>query len=204
MACTWPTSPTRCCALFFVCGLAGTAMVATGALLWGVKERQKYAKVLAKGGRVGFGVRLVDALNIGAIAGLPIAFAVYFWANRLLPVEIAQRTNVEANCFFIAWGLAALLAQIRPTRAMWRFQLTLGAVLLAGIPVLNALTTDTHLGVTLFGGPALRAVAGFDIVVLLLGLLLGWAAWWLGRKTKKQAAARQPANPAQPTPLEIA
>jgi len=191
-------------ALFFVCGLAGTAMVATGALLWGVKERQKYAKVLAKGGRVGFGVRLVDALNIGAIAGLPIAFAVYFWANRLLPVEIAQRTNLEANCFFIAWGLAALLAQIRPTRAMWRFQLTLGAVLLAGIPVLNALTTDTHLGVTLFGGPALRAVAGFDIVVLLLGLLLGWAAWWLGRKTKKQAAARQPANPAQPTPLEIA
>ncbi|WP_312486673.1 PepSY-associated TM helix domain-containing protein [Massilia timonae] len=191
-------------ALFFVCGLAGTAMVATGALLWGVKERQKYAKVLAKGGRVGFGVRLVDALNIGAIAGLPIAFAVYFWANRLLPVEIAQRTNLEANCFFIAWGLAALLAQIRPTRAMWRFQLTLGAVLLAGIPVLNALTTDTHLGVTLFGGPALRAVAGFDIVVLLLGLSLGWAAWWLGRKTKKQAAARQPANPAQPTPLEIA
>ena len=191
-------------ALFFVCGLAGTAMVATGALLWGVKERQKYAKVLARGGRVGFGVRLVDALNIGAIAGLPIAFAVYFWANRLLPVEIAQRTNLEANCFFIAWGLAALLAQIRPTRAMWRFQLTLGAVLLAGIPVLNALTTDTHLGVTLFGGPALRAVAGFDIVVLLLGLLLGWAAWWLDRKAKKQAVARQPANPAQPTPLEAA
>jgi len=191
-------------ALFFVCGLAGTAMVATGALLWGVKERQKYAKALAKGGRVGYGVRLVDALNIGAIAGLPIAFAVYFWANRLLPVEMAQRTNLEANCFFIAWGLAVLLAQIRPTRAMWRFQLTLGAVLLAGIPVLNALTTDTHLGVTLFGGPALRAVAGFDLVVMLLGLLLGWAAWWLGRKAKKQAAARQPANPAQPTPLEPA
>jgi len=178
-------------ALFFVCGLAGTAMVATGALLWGVKERQKYAKVVAQGGKVGFGVRLVDALNIGAIAGLPIAFAVYFWANRLLPVEIAQRTNLEANCFFIAWGLAALLAQIRPTRAMWRFQLTLGALLLAGIPVLNALTTDTHLGVSLFGGPALRAVAGFDIVVLLLGLLLGYAAWWLGRP-KKPAAANKP------------
>lgn len=175
-------------ALFFVCGLAGTAMVATGALLWGVKERQKHAKAIANGGRVGFGVRLVDALNIGAIAGLPIAFAVYFWANRLLPVEIAQRTNLEANCFFIAWGLAALLAQIRPTRAMWRFQLTLGAVLLAGIPVLNALTTDTHLGVTLFGGPALRAVAGFDLVVMLLGLLLGWAAWWLGKPQKPLAA----------------
>ncbi|WP_208280748.1 PepSY-associated TM helix domain-containing protein [Massilia oculi] len=184
-------------ALFFVCGLAGTAMVATGALLWGVKERQKYAKAIAKGGKVGFGVRLVDALNIGAIAGLPIAFAVYFWANRLLPVEIAQRTNLEANCFFIAWGLAALLAQIRPTRAMWRFQLALGAVLLAGIPVLNALTTDTHLGVTLFGGPALRAVAGFDLVVLALGLLLGYAAWWLGRPKK-------PATASMPVPADVA
>lgn len=191
-------------ALFFVCGLAGTAMVATGALLWGVKERQKYAKAVAQGGKVGFGVRLVDALNIGAIAGLPIAFAAYFWANRLLPVEMAERTNAEANVFFIAWGLAALLAQIRPTRAMWRFQLTLGALLLAGTPVLNAITTDTHLGVTLFGGPGLRPVAAFDLVVLALGLLLGWAAWWLGRKAKKQAAARQPANPAQSAPLEAA
>ena len=190
-------------ALFFVCGLAGTAMVATGALRWGVKERQKYAKAIANGGKVGFGVRLVDALNIGAIAGLPIAFAAYFWANRLLPVEMAGRSNAEANWFFIAWGLAALLAQIRPTRAMWRIQLTVGAAMLAGIPVLNAFTTDTHLGVTLFGGPGLRPVAAFDLVVLALGLLLGWAAWWLGRKARKQAAAKQPTS-TQTTPLEAA
>jgi len=198
-------------ALFFVCGLAGTAMVATGALLWGVKERQKYAKVVAKGGRVGFGVRLVDALNIGAIAGLPIAFAAYFWANRLLPVEMASRSNAEANCFFIAWGIAAVLAQIRPTRGMWRIQLTAGAVLFAGLPLLNALTTTTHLGVTLFGGPGLRPVAAFDIVVLLLGALLGSAAWWLG-KPKKAAAARQPSRAStarddaviDPKPMEAA
>lgn len=191
-------------ALFFVCGLAGTAMVATGALLWGVKERQKYAKVLARGGRVGFGVRLVDALNIGAIAGLPIAFGVYFWANRLLPLDLAARTNAEANAFFIAWGAAAVLAQVRPTRAMWRFQLALGALLLAGLPVLNALTTSTHLGVTLFGGPGLRPVAGFDLTVLALGLLLGTAAWWLG-KPRKPAAARQPATADMATtPLEAA
>ena len=176
-------------ALFFICGLAGCAMVATGALLWGVKERQKYAKIVAKGGKVGFGVRLVDALNIGAIAGLPVAFAVYFWSNRLLPPDAAARSNLEANCFFAAWAACAILAQIRPTRGMWRFQLTLGALLLGGLPLLNAFTTDTHLGVTLFAGPALRAVAGFDLVTLALGLLLGWAAWWLGRRSRKQAAA---------------
>lgn len=194
-------------ALFFICGLAGCAMVATGALLWGVKERQKYAKVVAQGGKVGFGVRLVDALNIGAIAGLPVAFAVYFWSNRLLPLELAERTNAEANCFFAAWAACAILAQIRPTRGMWRFQLTLGALLLGGLPLLNAVTTNTHLGVSLFGGPGLRPVAGFDLVTLALGLLLGWAAWWLGRKGRKQAAAKPAASAAAanpPAPLEAA
>jgi hypothetical protein len=73
---------------------------------------------------------------------------------------------------------------------MWRFQLTLGALLLAGLPVLNIFTTNSHLGVTLFGGAALRPLAGFDLVTLALGLLLGWAAWWVGRKGLKQAGAK--------------
>ncbi|MCC2961232.1 PepSY domain-containing protein [Massilia sp. IC2-278] len=182
-------------ALFFLCGLAGCAMVATGALLWGVKERQKYAKVVAKGGRVGFGVRLVDALNIGAIAGLPIAFGVYFWSNRLLPLAIENRAATEANCFFIAWGAAMLLAQIKPSRAMWRFQLIVGALLLCGVPLLNAFTTNTHLGATLFGPAGLRPVAAFDLVVCALGALLAYAAWWLKRKEQKVAGKQAaPAN----------
>jgi len=183
-------------ALFFLCGLAGCAMVATGALLWGVKERQKYAKVVAKGGRVGFGVRLVDALNIGAIAGLPIAFGVYFWSNRLLPLAFENRAAMEANCFFMAWGAAMLLAQVRPSRAMWRFQLIVGALLLAGVPLLNLFTTSTHLGATLFGPAGLRPVAAFDLVVFALGALLGYAAWWMKRKEGKAAGKLATAAPA--------
>jgi uncharacterized iron-regulated membrane protein len=170
-------------ALFFLCGLAGCAMVATGALLWAVKERKKYAKVLANGGRIGYGLRLVEALNIGAIAGLPIAFGAYFWGNRLLPVNMPERVDAEALCFFAAWGCAFVLAQISQTRSMWRIQLSIGALLLAGIPVLNALTTTSHLGLTLFGATGLNAVAGFDLVTLVLGLLLAGAAWSLGRAT---------------------
>lgn len=161
-----------------------------------MKERQKVAKVVAKGGRVGFGVRLVDALNIGTIAGLPIAFGVYFWSNRLLPLSIENRAAMEANCFFIAWGAALLLAQIRPSRAMWRFQLIVGAVLLCGVPLLNVFTTDTHLGVTLFGPAGLRPVAAFDLVVFALGMLLGYAAWWLKRKEQKAAGKAAGAKPA--------
>ncbi len=96
-------------ALFFVSGLIGCLMVASGVVLWAVKERPRHAK----SGKIGFGLRLVDALNIGAVAGLPIAFAAYFWGNRLLPVQLAERSDAEANVFFYAWGAALLAAFVR-------------------------------------------------------------------------------------------
>jgi uncharacterized iron-regulated membrane protein len=168
--------------LFFLCGLAGCAMVATGALLWAVKKRQGYAKELAKGGRIGFGLRLVDGLNIGAIAGLPIALAAYFWANRLLAVGIEKRIETEISWFFIAWGAAAVLAHIRPNRRMWQWQLVVGGLLFALIPVLNIFTTNSHLGVTLLQGKGPWAVAGFDLVAFAFGLSLLYAAKRLGQK----------------------
>ncbi|MDQ1833529.1 PepSY-associated TM helix domain-containing protein [Massilia scottii] len=166
-------------ALFFLSGLAGYAMVATGAILWAVKSRQTQAKALKAGASIGVGTRLVEALNIGAVAGLPIAFACYFWANRLLPVVMEKRAENEIAVFFAAWGAAALLAQVKPDRAMWRLQLAAGAFLFGAIPLLNVLTTSSHLGVTLLNGPS--AVAWFDIAVLALGLLLGYGALRLGR-----------------------
>lgn len=168
--------------LFFLCGLAGCAMVGTGALLWAVKKRQGYAKVLAKGGRVGFGLRLVDGLNIGAIAGLPIALASYFWANRLLAVGLEKRSEAEIRWFFLAWGIAAILAQIRPNRRMWQLQLLVGGALFALLPVLNVFTTDSHLGVTLLQGKGPFAVAGFDLFVFGFGLMLIYAAKKLALK----------------------
>lgn len=162
--------------LFFLCGLAGCAMVATGALLWAVKRRQGYAKVLAQGGRVGVGLRLVDGLNIGTIAGLPIAFASYFLANRLLPLDLAERADNEITCFFMAWGCAALLAHIRPDRRMWRWQSRIGGALFVLLPVVNIFTTNTHLGVTLFQAKGPWAVAGFDLFALVFACALLYAA----------------------------
>jgi len=150
--------------------------------LWAVKKRQTYAKALANGGRVGFGLRLVDGLNIGAIAGLPIALAAYFWANRLLAVGIEKRIETEISWFFIAWGAAAVLAHIRPNRRMWQWQLMVGGLLFALIPVLNIFTTNSHLGVTLLQGKGPWAVAGFDLVAFAFGLSLLYAAKRLGQK----------------------
>ncbi|MET3178166.1 UNVERIFIED_ORG: putative iron-regulated membrane protein [Variovorax guangxiensis] len=176
-------------ALFFLSGLAGCLMVATGLLLWAVKERQKFAKTLKQGGRVSFGLRLVDGLNLGAIAGLPVAMAAFFWANRLLPVGIAERGEAEIRWFFIVWGAVAVLGFLRPTLRMWQAQLAAGALLFVLLPVLNAFTGPTPLTVSLRSGPT--AVAGFDLVTIALGLGLAGAVWIVERKRRKSIAARQ-------------
>ncbi|MBY4899214.1 PepSY domain-containing protein [Cupriavidus sp. AU9028] len=196
--------------LFFLCGLAGCAMVATGALLWAVKTRQKQARAIAAGARPSPGLWLVEALNIGAIAGLPIAFASYFWANRLLPVGMPLRTELEIRAFFIAWAVAALLALMRPSRGMWTVQLGLAATLFCSLPLLNWATGGAHLGVTLSGAGPL-AVGGFDLVVLALGAGLGYAGWRLCRQRacaapggtrtarSRAGASASPAHAAEPT-----
>lgn len=175
--------------LFFGSGLLGCLMVASGVILWAVKERPKHAKA----GRIGFGLRLVDALNIGAVAGLPIAFAAYFWANRLLPLEMAARPDQEAKAFFLAWAAALLAAFAWPRRAMWAWQLYAGGALFALVPVLNALTTGIHLGATVPAGD--WALAGVDLVCLGLGVCLAIAGWrmqhWTPPLTAAQKRARQ-------------
>lgn len=160
--------------LFFLSGLAGCAMVATGLLLWAVRARERAAKRVAKGGRLGVGLWLVEGLNIAAIAGLPIALASYFWLNRLLPIHWPDRISAETNGFFWAWALASVCALAWPRRAMWRAQLRLGGGLLAAVPLLGAATGPLALPAAAAAG--LWPVVGFELVCLSLGLGLLWAA----------------------------
>lgn len=174
--------------LFFVSGLAGCVMVATGLLLWAVKERNKYARVVANGGRVGWASRLVDGLNVGAIAGLMIALPAFFWANRLLPVGMAGRGQAEIDIFFGVWALAAIAGLAWPTRRMWIVQLGIAAFLFGAIPLLNTATTATHLGVSIPAG--MWAVAGFDLTCLALGATLLVCVGCLQRRKPTPKATR--------------
>ncbi|MBV7482058.1 PepSY domain-containing protein [Bordetella sp. BOR01] len=171
--------------LYFVVSLAGTAMVGTGLALWVAKRRQKAGAAAQQA----FSLRLVDALNAGSIAGLCVALAVFFWANRLLPAELAGRASLETRAFFIAWALTFLYAFMFRTR-MWRDLLSLAAGLSLALPVLNAMTTTRHLGVSLPAGD--WVMAGFDLTALASGVLLAWMA----RKSRKPRTqpARQPAR----------
>ena len=80
---------------YFLVSLAGTGMVGTGLVLWIAKRRQK----ARPGAREAFSLRLVDGLNAGTVAGLFIAVAAFFWANRLLPPDLPGRQLWEVRAF---------------------------------------------------------------------------------------------------------
>ncbi|WP_010176945.1 PepSY-associated TM helix domain-containing protein [Pseudomonas sp. PAMC 25886] len=178
--------------LYFICGLAGTAMIGTGLVMWLGKRQLKHTKT----GVMPFELRLVDVLNIASMSGLMIAIAVFFWANRLLPASFVGRSDWEVNAFFIAWGLSVLHAIVRQGRRGWVEQLSVGAMLFIGVPVLNALTTSQHLGVSLANGD--WAMAGFDLTCLGSGVFLAWAAW----KMQHRRIAQPKAERARPLTLK--
>lgn len=157
--------------LYFVSGLAGAGMIATGLVLWTVKRRRKQGETR--------GLALVERLNVGVIAGLPIGIAAYFWANRLIPVGFPDRSSWELNTLFVVWALLWLYSATRPLMRSW-FELSCLAAMAYGLlPLLNALTTDRHLGVTLAhdGWRGDWELAGFDFTVMGLGLLFASIAW---------------------------
>ncbi|VVN26439.1 PepSY-associated TM helix domain-containing protein [Pseudomonas fluorescens] len=178
--------------LYFICGLAGTAMIGTGLVIWLGKRQLKHAK----SGVMPFELRLVEVLNIASMAGLMVAVAAFFWANRLLPVGMAGRGDWEVNSFFIVWGLSVLHAMVRRGRAAWVEQLALAALLLGAVPLLNALTTPFHLGVTLEQGD--WAMAGFDLTCLGSGVFFVWAAWKMQRAGHAAIVTRQRVQRATP------
>lgn len=179
--------------LYFLSGLGGTAMVGTGLALWCVKRRTR----LPDPARPHFGFRLVERLNIGFIAGSPAGIAVYFLANRLLPVGLEQREGWEIDSLFIAWGAIFAWTLARPARRAWVEALGIAAVLFATVPLVNALTTSRGLGVSLWSGD--WTFAGFDLTILLLAIGFAWTA----RKVLKHKPKAAPVRRQRAAVLEV-
>lgn len=159
--------------LYFAAGLLGCAMIGTGLVLWTVKRR-KHHLGSGREGAEAFGVRLVETLNVATIAGLPLAVAAYFWANRLLPIELADRGAWEFHSLFAAWLGTLFYALARPLHRAWIELLWASCAAYALVPVVNALTTDKHLANTLPAGD--WVLAGFDLSMWGLAALLALMA----------------------------
>lgn len=171
--------------LFFLSGLLGTAMIATGLVLWVVKRLPERKKLSG----TPFGHRLVEMLNVGCIAGLPVAIAAYFWANRLLPAGLEQRADWEIRCFFIAWVLCLLHPLLRSHKRAWLEQTSLAALLFGGLPFFALLQPSSSLITTLSQGHWL--LAGMDLALLASAALLALATWHIARHQAMPSKVRQ-------------
>lgn len=174
--------------LLFLSGVVGTLMAATGMVLWVVKRLPERRKL----GYTPKGHRLVEVLNIGAIGGLSVATAAYFWCNRLIPAELIGRGDWEIRGFFAVWLLCLVHPLLRAPRTAWREQMTVAAILFALLPVLNPLTGGASIVQSM--AHAQWSIAGFDLMMLALAIVHGTIAWWLTRQQPavQPGAARSP------------
>jgi hypothetical protein len=159
--------------------------------MWVVKRLPERTKR----GTTPFSHRVAEVLNVGAIAGLTVAVAVYFWMNRLLPAAMPGRADWEIRGFFIAWLVCALHAPLRRHRRAWMEQLAAAAILLALLPALNAATGGVPLWQSLATGPA--ALAAFECGALAIAALLGWAVFKLRSPGRTPAPARTAVAPVE-------
>jgi len=117
--------------LYFVSGVALAAMIGTGLLLWTAKRRRQ---------RPDAAHRLVERLNLGFVAGTPIAFAAFVLANRLLPPGLAHRVDWEVRAVFWTWAALLVFAAIRRPARAWTELLIGGALACLAIPLVDAAT----------------------------------------------------------------
>src|SRR5690606_7041350 len=181
--------------LYFVLGLAGCVMLASGMQVWVHKREQRVA---AAGVLSGHG--LVRALNVGVVGGLPLACAAMLVANRLLPADLAARAGAEVTVFWAAWIAAAAWGAVRDRRGRgWRDLFAATAAAMLAIPVANLLTApQSHLPATIARGE--WALAALDLSALGFALAFGL----LARQAHRRLGAGLPVRVAAPAPRAAA
>lgn len=163
--------------LLFLLGATGAAMVGTGLLLWTAARRRPTAAPF-------FGLRLVERLNIAAVAGMPVGMAAYLLANRAIPAGWEGRGDMEVSAMFWTWAAVALVQCLLPVARAWRAAFAMGALAFAAVPIADLATNPRGIGDALF--------VGFDLAMVAIAALLAFAAWRAGipaRATRRRARA---------------
>lgn len=153
-------APTLTRWLYFLGGAMLTLAIATGMVLWIVKRRERAPLSL--------GNRIFERLNAGVIAGVPLGCATFLLANRLLPLGLDGRAELEVSIALWTAATALLAAAALPPRRAW--PLLTGATALAC---------------------ALAAILGLSPSIMSAMLLLAAAALaWLAVKQHRGPAQR--------------
>lgn len=127
--------------------------------------------------------------------GLPAATAAFFYANRLLPTELAARADKEVLVFFIVWAIVAIAACYKSDRLAWQLTAKVNALAWAGLPVVSMLTIEGNLVSYLIHKQ--WVLFGFD------ALAIGIAVSFLVQARKLGRSQVTPAAPSRRSQREV-
>jgi hypothetical protein len=105
--------------LYFLGGAMLTLAIATGLVLWIVKRRERAPLSLAN--------RILERLNVGVLAGVPLGCIAYLLANRLLPMGMPDRAPGEVSIALWTAAAAMVLGAALPPAIGWPLLLGLVA-----------------------------------------------------------------------------
>lgn len=131
--------------VLFALGLVGSAMIATGLLLWTDKRRDRFTQ-----GRQQGKVALCDRINAAVIVGLPIAIGAYLWSNRIIDADASGRAVLEQQVMFLAWALAFGTAFTLPARLLWPVLCMISGAMLATVGMVDLLESHPVLVIDVF------------------------------------------------------
>lgn len=156
---------------YFIGGLAGCLMIATGFVFWSASRRKRDAQTQP------LKVRFVEALTVASVSGVILATCAYFVVNRLIPEGVSPggvpRFAIEVLTFFGVWLAAIVHAIVRQARA-WKDQAWGIAGLSVAAVLLNWATTGDHPIMAIHRG--LWTIVGMDSMLLLCAVVAAYVA----------------------------
>lgn len=172
--------------VYFALGLSGCVLIVTGFLFWLESRRKRHSQQGLSG------VRIVEGLTIGGTTGIIFATLGFFIVNRVLPLGLEHRAEIEFWAFFAIWVLSFAHAWLRIRRG-WIEQCCVVAAAALLAVLLNAVTTGDHMLRTLMRGD--WAIFGMDSLLLAGGAIALATAIRLHRRLHHRQAAAQKAAP---------
>lgn len=164
--------------LFFFLGAISSALIATGLIYWlKIRAESKH-----------FGYSLVERLNIAGIAGLFIAVAGYFVANRVVPLDVPERASLEVKVFLWVWLGSLIAVCLRPVHTAWVEQLSLAALAFLSVPFIDLFQDAGRMTRAFQQGN--WSYVSIAVIFVMLAIAFASLAIWLRQGSEKSQKHR--------------
>jgi uncharacterized iron-regulated membrane protein len=175
--------------IYFILAMITCFMLLSGVLLWQqARNNKNYTDKQQR-----FHHRVTKA-NLAVCLSLFPATSLLFLANKLLPMELAERVFYVNAVFFIGWLLLTLLGlRWNDFRKLNLNYLRLGAIAALAIPIVNGLVTGDWLWKTFASGQ--YYVGSVDVFWLMAGLAAIGAKSAIQKTKSAPKAKNQPSEP---------